>query len=287
LKQFRSHYLLAISLYLSSCCAFAASEQPDTTTEFDYEIESPPKVEDEPKRPDHLIGLGASIPDVVTLRYARQTQRGDRFGIFIAPPLPIRVAYTIPGQDIAARGGFKVGTPPVDAFLEVQYGPSIGVEFAWHPFAGRWFISPQLSYRQLAARGSAKTPLLICSAASRATCSSQRATIVTRTEFGIDMTYYSDTVLARLGTGWDWTIFNRVFTALELGVAYPVLVTSRINSNIEIDSGLGTATPAITGALAVLEDSYERETQTSAAAALAPYERAMLPIIGLVLGYQW
>ena len=150
------------------------------------------------------------------------------------------------------------------------------------PFFNGLFIRGGLGQRQLKLSGSAQSPVYICPITEPTPCSDADNRIETASELQLKASYSSLASYGKLDLGWALLKKKYGYFLIHLGAEKPFKVSSstKVTANILAPS----EDVNIEGALAELKAAKEEEFSTKAYAAIQPYEKKLLPVLGISLG---
>lgn len=264
------------------------SDEEILTTEDDG-LDPPPPPELKASRGPLSFGLSAGSPEVVGLfgRY----DIGKRFGLkfAVSPPISIGTTIAVPALTVAANANYKLMTEATVANLAIQYGPQLSLD-GIVSFTEHWFGFVGLGYRRVTAVVSGSSPLRACKT-SVADCSTEprdgggdSGTI----DLSLTGTVTSQSILGRLGTGYEWRPTPRSTISLTaLGLSTPLSTQRSVALEADADSTFGPVLQAIVdSAVDVMVEREKEELEEEVLAEVTPYDSRPLPIISLGFGYS-
>jgi hypothetical protein len=246
---------------------------------------------DKVKSNRHMVGAFAALPELARLDYRYSLSPFLTLTLGAAGPMPVEVDVAMPSDVIKAdtQKGLAVAYPSFDIKFKIDWGPHVYAGAVWHPFGGNWYSSAALGVRSIRIRGSAVSPLRICSiaeAAKEPPCADDTAAIQTRSQLSLktDITLLSYT--ARAATGWTFSLSPAWTIMIEAGLFVPLKTSNKTKVKAELISPDGD--PAeLSGALADLRAKSETDVAAKAKTELGKYTQRALPVLGLGLGYRF
>ena len=237
--------------------------------------------------PQLSLGLGAAFPDVAPVDVGLIFGKWFRLRMFWAPPVPFRIRVEMPSDVISTNNSIGVANPDFLINLKAVWGPSLGAEALVFPFGGSFFIAGGVSHRELTIRGSASSPILICSLAEAAQdppCGRSDAALVTRTKLGVSADARSSALLLRTSLGGFWEFPGGFYLTSWLGTAKPTRVRRSVKADAKVESPAGD-NDDINTALAAVRTEKARELEEKAKDEIAPHDQKRMLLLGVGMGW--
>ena len=236
------------------------------------------------------LGIGAGVPDLARLEFhARPWSWGSLFAT-AAPGWPFNITVEMPSDVIKAdtSKGLATAYPAFNSDFKATWGPHITLGGAWHPLGGAWNLSTAAVYRELRLTGSAQSPVRVCSiieAAKEPPCGDNQAALQTRNELQVTADVRVQTLALKVATGWLWELGENFLVSFELGVFRPIStkMTTNVDAYIVTPDGVPEE---LSGALADLRDSADRDIKSKADEAIRPLAERTIPVLSLGLSYR-
>lgn len=239
----------------------------------------------------HTLGLWAAIPELARAEYRFSISPHLALFLTASGPMPIDVNVSMPSDVIKAdqQKGLAVAYPAFDIKFKVDWGPHVFAGAAWHPFGGGWYTSFAAGLRSLKIKGSASSPMRICSiieAAKEPPCGNDSAAIQTRNSIALKANVSVLSVAARAATGWVFNISSNWALLMEAGVFVPAKTTQTTGVTTDIVAPDGTPED-LSGALGELRSKSQSDLAEKAKAELGRVTSRTLPVLGIGIGYRF
>lgn len=239
----------------------------------------------------HAIALYGSSPELIRFDYLYSFSPHIAFILGLSGPLPIDVEVSMPSDIIKSdrSNTLAVAYPAFDINLKVDWGPYAHTGIVWHPLGGTWYTSFAAGVRSIKIKGSAATPLRVCTiaeAAKEPPCGNDQAAIQTRNIIALQTDISTLTTFARFTTGWIFNLSPSWAINAELGVFTPVrtVESSKFKASIVAPNGTTEYPP---DALNELRAKSEIDLAGKTDAELSKATKAPLPVLALGLGFRF
>lgn len=239
------------------------------------------------------FSLGAALSTPELLRFDAKYQPSEylSFRLTAGPGWPFKVTVEMPSDVIQAdkSNTLAAAYPAFNAEFEATWGPHVLATANIHPFAGAWFLSFGGGFRQLTIKGSAESPLRVCTiaeAAKEPPCANDKTSLETRNRLRIEAKAVLTSTLLQAGTGWQWQPGDSWDILLAGGIVRPIKTTPRISANAEIVAPDGTP-QEVSGSLSELKTKSERDLADKAEHELRNFADMTLPVVTFGIGYRF
>ena len=240
--------------------------------------------------PELAVGIGANIPEILPIDAHLVFAKWFRLRLFYSPEIPFKARVEMPSDVISTKNGVAVANPDFIIRMNASYGPSYGAEAMVVPLANSFFLSGGMSVRAFKLEGNARSGILVCSnieAAKEPPCGDPEARLTTRTELVVSAKAKTQSTLLRASAGWLWQIADSGFFSIYGGLARPIGNKRTADVTTGIDSKGGDSNEEVPSALARVKVEKEAELEAKALKEMEPYDKKVIPILGLGGGFHF
>ncbi len=238
--------------------------------------------------PRVALGIGLNFPELTPLEAYLMFGRWWGLRFFYTPPLPFNIRIEMPSDVLSSKNGIAVANPDFTIRMKAIYGPQYGAELVGFPVGGSFFVSGGASYRKMEVRGSARSPILVCSAIEaqkEPPCPDPKARLTTDTQLQLDADAVTSAVLGRASVGWFWHVGSAGYLTLSGGATKP----TRLHRNVKVRATVDSPgdNDDINGALAAVKHEKEADLEKKAVKEMRPVDEKVLPILGITAGVRF
>lgn len=238
--------------------------------------------------PRVALGVGLNFPELTPVEAYLLFGKWWGLRLFYSPPMPFNIRVEMPSDVLSSKNGVAVANPDFTIHMKAVYGPAYGAEVLGFPLGGSFFIAGGASYRKVELRGTARSPVLICSVAEaikEPPCPDPDARLTTDTKLQLDADAVTSAMLARASLGWFWHISSAGYLALVGGATKPL----HINRNVKVTASVDSPGPDdnVNGALGEVKQEKEADLERKAIKAMQPVDQKVLPILGISAGVRF
>lgn len=223
------------------------------------------------------LGIGLNVPDLVPLEGWVRFGNFAALRLFVVPEIPFNIRVEMPDDEVGGQDNITVAHPDLIIPFDAVYGPQYGVEAAFFPFGGTFYVGGGVSFRKLRLKGLVESSLILKT-------DSAAGSTETNSIFSIGADGTTSQYVLRTSLGFFWELRGgSYFNLVLLGLTQPYKAGSTVTVTADMTNPKAV-NPTADKALDAFKADKEIEMEDKALIAMRPAEELVLPMIGLSIG---